>query len=255
MAISYRHRFIFIHVPKVAGISITEALRPYADPSRLVYVPLLLKALKRILTNYRGLTRYHLTPMGMKRDVTHRVVHAKAKELKEDLPRDVFEGFHKFAFVRNPWDWQVSTYYYNLQIRQDKLFKSFGSFENYLDWRVRNKFLESQKEFLVSDSGEILVDFIGHFETLHEDFETVCNRLGIESNLPHENRSTHRDFREYYTPHAKALVAEAFKGDIEFFGYQFDNPQRLAPILGRAETERLNKAANSNGLVSELVVR
>lgn len=251
MIISYSRRFIFIHVYKVAGTSITEALSPYVyDQSRLVYLPVLLGVLKRGIVNHRALTKYNFFPLvGIKQQLLARVGHAKAKELKDAFPRDVFDGFYKFAFVRNPWDWQVSIYHYSLQrpwSHAIKLFKSFGSFENYLEWRIERG-VELQKEFVLSASGELLVDFIGHYETLHEDFETICNRLGIEYNLPHKNRSTHKDFREYYKPHTKALVAEAFKEDIEFFGYQFDNPQMLPPILGRAETERLNHDATCMG--------
>jgi hypothetical protein len=176
----------------------------------------------------------------MGRRLLARVGHAKAKELKKALPRDVFDGFFKFAFVRNPWDWQVSIYHYVLQEPSHPdhmLFNSFGGFDRYLQWHIQDRRVELQKSFVVSDSGGLLVDFIGHYETLHQDFEIICNRLGIHSNLPHKNRSRHRDFREYYTTHTKALVADAFKEDIEFFGYQFDNPRTLPPILGRAETE------------------
>jgi hypothetical protein len=31
--------------------------------------------------------------------------HIKARELREALPPEAFDGFFKFAFVRNPWDW------------------------------------------------------------------------------------------------------------------------------------------------------
>jgi hypothetical protein len=66
------------------------------------------------------------------------------------------------------------------------------------------------------------VDFVGRFEALERDFATVCRRIGIDPSLPHINRSTHRDFRDYYTPRTKAMVAEAYSADIERFGYEFD---------------------------------
>jgi hypothetical protein len=245
MIVSYGHRFIFIHVHKVAGSSLTEALSSHTHKhSRLADVALTLRLLKVGIAKYAALTKSdYFAPVRMRRRLLARVGHAKAKELKEALPRDVFDGFFKFTFVRNPWDWQVSIYHFVLQnfLHPDhKLFSSFGSFENYLQWHIYDKGVETQKEFVASDSGELLVDFIGHYETLQEDFGIVCNRLSVKLNLPHKNRSVHKDFREYYTPHTKALVAEAFREDIEFFGYQFDNSQMLPPILGRAEKERLN---------------
>ena len=55
------------------------------------------------------------------------------------LPRRVYEDFFKFAFVRNPWDWQVSLYHYMLQRRehfQHDLIKSIENFDDYIEWRV-----------------------------------------------------------------------------------------------------------------------
>jgi len=75
---------------------------------------------------------------------------------------------------------------------------------------------------VLSESGDMLVDFVGRYETLAEDFDAVCDRIGIECALPHINRSRHGDFREYYTPETRALVEEVYKADIELFGYRFD---------------------------------
>jgi hypothetical protein len=44
----------------------------------------------------------------------------------------------------------------------------------------------------------------------------------------------HEDFREYYPPETRDLVAQAFKYDIEFFGYQFAEQESLPPILAPA---------------------
>jgi len=38
--------------------------------------------------------------------------HAKAIAAQEMLPREVYEGLFKFAFVRNPWDLQVSSWHH-----------------------------------------------------------------------------------------------------------------------------------------------
>ena len=218
MEISFDHRFIFIHVYRAGGMSVGKALKPYAwaPNPHLLKVPLLRKM---------GRT-------GLHRLQDHYYGHIKAKELKAALP-EVFDDFFKFTFVRNPWAWHVSIYH-DVRQRTDHpeydLFRGLRTFEEYLEWRVLER-PEQQREFVLSDDGELLVDFIGHHETLHEDFETVCRRVGIEPTLPYVNRSSHDDFREYYTDQTRALVAEVWKGDIDYFGFEFDEPQRLEPIV------------------------
>jgi len=226
MEISFTHRFIFVHVYRAGGQSVSAALRPYAYvPNRYIArVPVVRKLGKARIQGLRD----------------HYYGHIKAKELEAALPAQIFDTFFKFTFVRNPWAWQVSIYHYVRQ-RADHpdhaRYTEFASFSDYLDWRVHEAGVELQKEFVMSDSGRLLVDFVGHQETLVQDFATVSERVGIDASLPHKNRSAHGDFREYYTAETRALVAEAYKEDIELFGYDFDRPSALPPIplqAGRA---------------------
>ena len=79
-----------------------------------------------------------------------------------------------------------------------------------------------QKDFIYSDSGEKLVDFVARFETLDEDFDIICKKIGIKSlKLPHLNVSDRDHYRKYYTQETQELVQEFYKEDIELFGYSF----------------------------------
>ncbi|NOZ25075.1 MAG: sulfotransferase family protein [Nitrospirae bacterium] len=213
MLISFSHRFIFIHVYKVAGSSIRKALGKY-EP-----LPVRLKRITGISLKKLGL----LDP---EKQLNYRNydTHITAKELKKSLPKKVYDGFFKFAFVRNPWDWQVSLYHYMLRKTthyQHEFIKSFESFDQYIEWRVtEDKHL--QKEFVTDDYGNIIVDFIGKIESLEKDFDYVCKKIGIRSSLPHENRSQRRDYRSYYNERTKQLIYEHFREDIELFNYTFD---------------------------------
>jgi hypothetical protein len=221
MEISYSHRFVFIHVYRVAGQSVSAALRPYA------HVPSRRPVIDRVPIVRR---------IGFPRDrkvLEHRWGHMKAREVRAALP-EVFDDFYTFAFVRNPWDWQVSNYHYVLQRRDHpfhKQYAAFRDFEHYLDWRVNEEGPELQSEFVLDDAGELIVDFVGHFESLAADFADVCGRIGIEPELPHINSSEHRDYRQHYTPATRALVGEAYRGDIEYFGYDFDERRDLPPLI------------------------
>ena len=219
MLISYSHRFIFIHIYKVAGTSIADSLARYTAKGLDRRSPML-----RFL---RSLGVHHLVPrQKLRRARAQR--HATARAIRAELPPEIFDAFYKFAFVRNPWDWQVSLYHFALNDpshAQHQFTKSFGSFEKYLEWRVNGHY-RLQRDFVVDDEGRLIVDFVGRYETLARDFATICERVGIDNpRLPHHRPSAHRDYRTYYTPSTAALVAEAFKEDIEFFGYEREQPK------------------------------
>lgn len=65
----------------------------------------------------------------------------------------------------------------------------------------------------VSDAGgRMLLDFIGRYETLQDDVGYLRRRLGLAHDLPHTNRSTYGDYRQYYTSATGDIVAPALRG-------------------------------------------
>jgi hypothetical protein len=207
MLISEKHNYLYIHVYKVAGQSVKLALRSQEHPRlpALVGTPL-----AKLVESPMA---YTFRPLGP---------HASAREIRDWLGEDAYGSLFKFAFVRNPWDWQVSLYHF---IQQNKLnhqrrLVSSMSFDEYIDWRVTED-RHLQSEYLCDRHGEVLVDFVGRYERLPEDFATVTSRLGLQASLPHVNATDHRDYRSYYTDLTRALVADAFAEDIERFGYTF----------------------------------
>jgi hypothetical protein len=78
-----------------------------------------------------------------------------------------------------------------------------------------------QKQWLVNESGELLVEFIGRFENLQQDFDRICQRLQVEASLGHAKPSSRGSYRDYYNAQSEALVRKIFAEDIELFGYRF----------------------------------
>ena len=218
MLISYSHRFIFIHVGKSAGMSIRNALLPFhTEPEKF--------KIRR--------------PPRMKGDQPNPMytvwetllLHPKCSDLKHELPAEIFDGFHKFGFVRNPWDHLVSIYHFMLSdqaIPRHAEVKALQGFAAFVQWTIDQAapfpkgITKHQADMLTDRDGTLLVDFVGHYESLQKDFDRVCRHVGVEAALPHLNRSQHRDYRAYYDDHTRALVAEHFRPDIQLFGYTFD---------------------------------
>lgn len=212
MVISYSKRFLFVHTPKTGGTSIADALGGFAHDPRQYRVNRLLARM--------GIHVNYWAPARMRRFR----IHASAAQLERHLPQETFHSFFKFAFVRNPWDRMVSYYHYLLSRtwhhRHPKV-AALASFKDYLRYEVaRGK--TAQYAMLTDRSGRLLVDFVGRFEHLHDDFAEICRRLGLSCRLSHTNRSSHRDYREYYDDESIELVREAFRPDVEQFGYTFD---------------------------------
>jgi len=226
MLVSDNPPFLFIHVDKAAGSSIQHALQPFAPrrlDSRLRRRLIWLGSTNRFFNLYRALEFPE---------------HITALAVKKCLPPDLYSRLFKFAFVRNPWDRLVSRYSYLLRSAdhpRHKFVKDMGGFDEYLEWEIRRGKM-SQHHYVCGTRGEWLVDFIGYYERLQEDFLKVCVRLKVEARLRQANSSSHRDYKTYYTSATREQVARHFQRDIELFGYEFDGlpanaiPRGLEPI-------------------------
>lgn len=76
-----------------------------------------------------------------------------------------------------------------------------------------------QTSYLCSPDGEVIVDFIGRFETLAADFDSVSRRLGCELTLPHLNATVHLPPGEAFEPEAEARVRQLWAADFATLGY------------------------------------
>lgn len=211
MIISHSKKFIFIHNYKVGGTSIRLSLRKYDNRSfRSISILDQLKLMTGVF------------PWVFTSDFSR---HINISNLKRNLSNKIFENYYKFGFVRDPWDYQVSLYTYsisNKNHKQHELIKSFQSFDEYIDWKVHQK-LQLQKDFFY-ENDKCLMDFIGRFENINEDFKLICERIGVNCDLPHLNSSRRvQSYLSYYSNKSIEMVNQAFYTDIELFNYKKPN--------------------------------
>lgn len=210
MLLSEKKKFIFIHIYKNAGTSIRTALMPYT--SNWIY-----RNIDRVLTKLDiSVPLFHGPLSRLKK-------HTGAQKIIEEMGRDRFDSYFSFAFCRNPWDWQVSQYTYMLSKEehfQHKMITGFNGFDEYIEWRCKHEVI-LQKDFVYSADDELLVDFVGRYENLENDFNQICKKIGVEAALPKLNISNNKNYRDFYTEKTRELVREAFKEDIQLFQYEF----------------------------------
>jgi hypothetical protein len=222
--ISHAHRCIFIHIPKCAGSSVERALghaehapnEPDHRSIRMLEQPLTWAAVTNPDNLYQlGLrARHYLKP---NRNPLNKV----------RLTRAQYASYFKFTIVRNPWTRAFS--WYGNCVSQPALRKRYGlepstPFGDFLAEHAGKGALRPQLVWLRDSRGGLPLDFIGRFETLQRDFESVCGRLGvIVAPLPHARKGGGADYRQHYDDRTRALVARVYAEEIELFGYSFDS--------------------------------
>lgn len=232
MIVSHEHKFIFLKTIKTAGTSIESALSQICGP-------------KDIITPYReenetdrlgrAPQNYRIDhPLKPKRSLWRRLVlrperyyhrsvgfyeHMPASEARAFLGEEIWQSYFKFAFDRNPWDRQVSWYFYKTKSKHPA-----PSFDRFMKRRDRAYVWNYE---IYSEPSGPAIDFLGQYERLEQDLKKVLRHVGIEEeiDIPRTNvsgkRPDRQDYREFYTPHTRGLVADWYAREIALFGYRF----------------------------------
>lgn len=184
---------IFVHIPKTAGTSLQKTL-------------------------------FDFTHTGHIRWDEYRAIDKKRYDL-----------YFKFAFVRNPWDRLVSAYFYlkaggrNSSDKEwsERVLSKYDSFESFvLGWltaeniKTWNHFVP-QTDFIYDKNDKLMIDFLGKFENLVNDFNFISDRIGVNRELENINKSERGDYREYYNDKTKEKVRMVYERDISLLGYDF----------------------------------
>jgi len=216
-----RARYVFIHIPKNAGVSIRKSSElsgrlisadPYFHKSR---------AYTRALAQTMKDAGEH-----------HGFQHARWR----DLDPKVTGKLQAVAIVRNPWSRTVSRWRFGqLAVSQGKASRSYvaDSFEAFLEerhiWGNREYYWHRvirgwypQSDYVTDEAGELRVDML-RFEHLADE---AVRYFGISAPVRKRNVTAREafDYRSVYTPKTVQIVADWYREDIERFGFDFDTP-------------------------------
>lgn len=158
-----------------------------------------------------------------------------------DLRAPRYDGYFRFAFVRNPWSRLVSCYRNKVLEQRPERFWRFVnnyphipfekmSFADFVRFVCRvpkdlcDRHFRPQVDLFVEEE----VDFIGRFESYADDLRRVIERSRLDDKfLKWCNRKINPSlsgpscYTDYYDDNSRRLVAEKYRDDVERFGYRF----------------------------------
>ncbi len=191
------YRCIFIHIPKCAGVSVSRSLFDNHGPG-----------------------------------------HYSSVTMRRVFGDPTYNRYFTFTVVRNPWDRLASAYHFLKAGGFNEADRRWAG-ENLSDYADFNTFVRRwvnaknirgwvhfipQANYLKNAEGHMDVDYIGHFESLQNDFNSIASRLDINRPLRTFNRGRTNlpRFQSLYNEETQAIVADVYAEDILTFGYHFE---------------------------------
>jgi hypothetical protein len=185
-------RYIFIHIPKTAGTSI----------------------LKYFKNTENG--QIH-------EKISHNSYANSVGKLKS------------FAMVRNPYDRLLSIFlHWRDNLKRIKETTEFEEFVLNLNkpklwckpqfvYKWYSRYIDTQVSWISNRKNVPIVDYIIKFENINEDFNNflVSEEFEDIKELPHTNKTSHTNYKDYYNDDMIKIVENKYKWDLEYFNYSF----------------------------------
>lgn len=230
MWFDFHNKVIYQHLFKTGGHSIYQTLGNLRHKDQDI--------LDTWVNNKNYVTPYNVMPVDIGNS------HITFDHFNAIWPKINYNEYWKFAFVRNTYEVLVSGYKYSMQ---ESYFKNIPE-ENNLRYEAAKK--ETFRRYVIDCWGhdhtqwdfltfkeKLIVDFIGRFENLQEDFDKVCKHIGLpQTQLPKLNTSdTHKyilpevtekanlHYSQWYTDEILEFVNKKAKTEIDYFGFKFDD--------------------------------
>lgn len=194
--ISHKFRFIFIHIPKTSGSSLSVFLKSFTDNT-------ILKT-SNIIQQINNL-QVICERTGM--DIKH-------KDIKyyENLYGNKINDYFKFTIVRNPYD-RILSFYFFFKGNKNKVFNK----NEFIDFLKKNDF--SQYKY-VNDSIHIV-----HYENLINELKNIkCFKNIVNfNNYPKLNVSYNSriSYTDIFDEELKNLIFNKYMYDFKTFGYKY----------------------------------
>lgn len=202
--------FIYIHTPKTGGVSLTSALEGLADSyeNDISLRNCILEYNHAMLGAYQGILFWHIT----------------MRDLMRHYGEEAIRRYYSFSFIRNPWDWLVSMYFFIRRTPEhpESMIAGHMDFRQFvLYWGSKGV---QQVDFMRGHGVEPAVSRIYRFE----DFPQAINDLAEEcalhiGTLPMLNTAQNREeWRHYYDHALFHKVLKMLSDDVRIGEYEVE---------------------------------
>jgi hypothetical protein len=190
-----RHRCIFVHIPKCAGISVARSLG--------------------------------IEPDGHTTIATYQMIFSPADfrdYFKFAVVRNPWDRLlSAFLFLKNGG---IAT---QDKVWADRFLAPYETFDAFVMRWVNTVNIKSiahfrpQTDYICIRRNEPALDFIARYEDLEADFRHICEKVGVTATLLRLNAGASgvKGYRDCYTDEARDKVAKVYADDIHLLGYRF----------------------------------
>jgi hypothetical protein len=202
--ISKQKKFLFIHIPKTAGNSLTEILSKYSEDKL------------KIVEYENGVPKFNRVGVNNEEYKTNK--HSPPLTYKRGMPQEIFDSLYKFSVIRNPWD-RVISFYFSPHFNNKRIWNRDSFLKLINSVHVAEKYicLKKNPEKLDEDINKIL-----QFEKINEELKVLCEMLNIPyTPLPKNNTSNHEHYSKYLDDELREMISRKYKLEVEYFNYTF----------------------------------
>jgi hypothetical protein len=249
MIINNTFHFVFVHIPKSAGTTVTSVLSRYSSYCDIELGGTALgEAVQPHFQKRYGLQK-----------------HSTLSEIRTVVGEVLLKRYFSFAFVRNPYSRAYSAYKYLSRARKDNPIASLSDFDKFNDFAgfVSSGYFQSQgydrmmmpqSIWVARDNRtlDIAVDYIGNVERLAPCLSEIGALIGgglerrkIVGPLPVLNKSSEAEdpvlSELAHNPALEEIIYQRYEVDFRQFGYP-----RWTMALAAKGAEALEPVTGSN---------
>ncbi len=202
MILNDKYNFLFVHIQKTAGSSITNVLNNLEFTYSLNHSHSFISSVEY---------KYHdYFKFSFVRNPWDRLVSWYNMMLNKSIHND-FSNY----LLNNSTNFSE---FLNLT----EIIKETNEHNDLVETEYPKSIAFNQLDYISDSNGNVLMDFIGRFENLEFDFNQIMKRIGVtDYSLLHLNKFEHKNYRHYYSSEDVEKVYKMYKRDIEYFDYKF----------------------------------